>query len=447
MADLHVSDKSDPLEKPNASPNSLSYNDARYQMPESILDPGCEQNRPKYWGYGLYRGPDGEKVKVHYCKNITDTERIAALFLNEDVVGFDLEWKPNASANEGIKKNVALIQLASERRIALFHVARFYGNSAEDLVAPTLKKLMETDQISKAGVSIRADCTRLRRYMGIESRGLFELSHLYKLVKYSVNDAAKINKTLVRLAVQVEEHLGLPLFKGTDVRGSDWTDGELNYEQVKYAASDSYAGYQLYHTLEHKRKCLDPEPPRPHHAELNLPIRLASGQAIPTADEQAEDEDPSTEGLARNFISISIKDPNPSDSPSSSTSHASKTPKRQAVSAPPTAEYTIAQEWAVNYRAAHPSNPQTPGATPTTLRAYALWHEKMLSVPEAAAALRTPPLQTSTVASYIIEALSKESLPFDKGRLEEGVVGYLPAAAKGRFRAWLKSAGVLQGSQ
>ena len=83
------------------------------------------------------------------------------------------------------------------------------------------------------GVSVKADCTRLRKFLGIDSHGLFELSHLYKLVKYSSGDVTKINKALVSLAQQVSEHLHLPLAKG-DVRMSDWSKSmDLTYEQTR----------------------------------------------------------------------------------------------------------------------------------------------------------------------------------------------------------------------
>ena len=104
-----------------------------------------------YWQFTLYQGPGGDtdKVKVHYCKNKEATEKIAQLFLDEEVIGFDIEWKPNSSATDGITKNVALIQLASEKRVLLAHIAR-YPNAAisekeqkvEDFVAPSLKKIM-----------------------------------------------------------------------------------------------------------------------------------------------------------------------------------------------------------------------------------------------------------------------------------------------------------------
>lgn len=185
-----------------------------------------------YWQYNLYQGPAGERVKVHYCKNRESSDRIAKLFLEKSVVGFDIEWKAQASATEGTKKNVSLIQLASEERIALFHIARFGKDSSlDDLVPPNLKKVMETPDITKVGVAVKADCTRLRKFMGIESRGILELSHLYKLIKFSMCDVKKINKTLVSLAQQVEEHLLLPMWKG-EVRSSDWSE-ELNFQQIQ----------------------------------------------------------------------------------------------------------------------------------------------------------------------------------------------------------------------
>ena len=104
-----------------------------------------------YWHFTLYQGPGGDKdkVKVHYCKSKETTEKIAQLFLNEEVIGFDIEWKPNSSISEGITKNVSLIQIASEERVLLAHIAR-YPNAAtsekeyqvDDFVAPSLKKIM-----------------------------------------------------------------------------------------------------------------------------------------------------------------------------------------------------------------------------------------------------------------------------------------------------------------
>ena len=102
-----------------------------------------------YWQYTLYQGAGGEKVKVHYCKSKEATEKVAQLFLDEKIVGFDIEWMKHATKNDGIVKNVSLIQIASESRVLLAHIARYPNAAAsdmyqrvEDFVAPSLKYIM-----------------------------------------------------------------------------------------------------------------------------------------------------------------------------------------------------------------------------------------------------------------------------------------------------------------
>ena len=224
-------------ERPIPSEDTPFSTPLGYHIPKAKLQQAIDAApsvMAAYWQYTLYQGPGGEKdkVKVHYCKSKESTERISQLFLDKEIIGFDIEWMVNATAADGVKKNVALIQIASEERIALFHIAR-YANATgvDDFVAPTLKKILESSNITKVGVSVKGDCTRLRKYLNIEARGIFELSHLYKLVKFSCGDVKKINKVLVSLAQQVKEHLHLPLWKG-EVRSSDWSQ-DLNYQQIQ----------------------------------------------------------------------------------------------------------------------------------------------------------------------------------------------------------------------
>ncbi|KAL1968506.1 hypothetical protein VTN77DRAFT_1716 [Rasamsonia byssochlamydoides] len=248
--------------------------------------------RPQFWSHNLCKGPGDKSIVVHYCTTLESTERVTSLFLKSDVVGFDLEWMAQTFSTDGIKNNVSLIQLANEERIALFHIALFRpGETLDELVAPSLKKLLESPDITKVGVSIKADCTRVRRHLGINVRGQFELSHLYKLVKYSQSNPKLVNKRLVNLSLQVEEHLGLPLYKEDDVRCSDWSR-RLDYRQVQYAAADPYACLRLYHVMEAKRKALNPVPPRPAFVELDLPIRLANGEPVPRTREDSQEPEP-----------------------------------------------------------------------------------------------------------------------------------------------------------
>ena len=405
-----------------------------YQIPDSKLGEAMLASRSTaaaYWRYSLFENETGEKVQVHYCKSKETTEGIAQLFLDKEVIGFDIEWKPQAQTTDGIRKNVSLIQIASEERIALFHVARYaVGDTIDDLLAPTLKQIMESDAITKVGVAIKSDCTRLRKFLGINAQSIFELSHLYKLVKYSADDVKKIDKKLVGLSRQVEEHLQLPLCKG-EVRFSDWSQ-ELNPEQIQYAASDSYAGFHLYHMLERKRKLLKPTPPRPEHAELNLPIRLADGQTVTTAEDLqgtnegvADDiELPaiSIDEVARDLIDISLEDDESKQKPNEHNR-----PTKNLLKAP---EVAMADEWVREWRSTRSPDNQVQ-AIPAYLRAYSLWHHQEYNVVEAARLLRNPPLQTSTVCGYILEAIRIERLPFEAERLRS-VLGLRPELAMRR---------------
>jgi hypothetical protein len=253
---------------------SETHTPLKFQIPEDVLQAAVtapENTKASFWSSTLYRGPDDAPVLVHYCKTKEVAERVAKHFVKKSVVGFDIEWKPYSSP-DSIKKNVSLIQLACEDRIALFHVALFQGNTARQLVPPTLRAILESPDIYKVGVAIKGDFSRVSKFLKIEAQGVYELSRLHNLVEHFATDPSRVNNKLVALAPQVQQHLGLPLYKGghliddpedlNNVRSSDWSLA-LNRQQIHYAAADAYAGFRLFDVLEEKRKLLKPTPPRP----------------------------------------------------------------------------------------------------------------------------------------------------------------------------------------
>lgn len=265
-----LSKAGDASDKPTRWP--LSFRMRSPQIPEKTpkwRSRAADSQKP-YWSHLLYRGPNMQPVIIHYCKSRTTSEIIAQKFLDEKVLGFDMEWESDTGP---LQQKISVIQIASESRIALFHIGLHAGSTPEELIAPSLRKIIESPNISKTGVSINyADGKRLREYFGLRPRGLFELSYLYKLVKYAATSPSQVNKGLVALRKQVEEHLHLPLLKDK-VRMSKWSK-PLNQKQIQYAANDAYAGFMLYHCMEAKRTRMDPIPPRPAHAELYRPIQL-----------------------------------------------------------------------------------------------------------------------------------------------------------------------------
>lgn len=228
----------------DAAPLVPPFTPLDFKIPDEAFQKAqkaAEGTPESFWTYSLYRGPgeddapdakvDDAKVKVHYCTSAHTTERVLKqYFMGEKVLGFDLEWSSDAQKFQGPRKNVSLVQLASTSRIGLFHLAAY--PKKDSLVAPSLKKIMEDPEITKLGVWIKGDCTRLSQHLNIKARSIFELSHLYKLVKYSRSgEHDLINKKIVSLANQVQECLGLPLFKGKDVRTSDWSQS-LKMDQI-----------------------------------------------------------------------------------------------------------------------------------------------------------------------------------------------------------------------
>ena len=255
-----------------------TYTALDYQIPEATMAEALEapyESPSSYWSYDKYKSSKGDSVVLHYCKSREASEKVAQLFLNQPVVGCDIEWKPLSKVGKvtDIKSNVSVIQLACQDRVGIFQLALHKGETAEELLAPTLKHILGSPDIIKCGVSIGSDFTRMENFLGIERCATFELSHLHRLVQYGVTSRHLVNKKLVGLAEQTKAHLGLPLYKG-DERTSDWSQ-PLSMEQCKYAADDAYASYRVFEALKEKWYALDPRPPFPAWAELGLPIRLA----------------------------------------------------------------------------------------------------------------------------------------------------------------------------
>jgi ribonuclease D len=262
------------------------------------FDDGSESplglKRHTHWSHTHYRGPNKEKVKVHYSRSKAVSEIVAQKFVNEKVLGFDMEW-PWKSKSSRLQQKIALIQLASQSEIALFHLGLHTGTTADDILAPSLRYIIESKNILKVGNNIwRADCSRLKQFFNLKPCGIVELSALYSLVKFGATEPWKVTNKCVALDKIVEEYLLLPLSKDPKQRKSNWSR-QLDQKQIDYAASDAYAGIILYHTLDAKRRATKPIQPMPECADLALPIRLvpvqpATGEKIPPLPSAAPSE-------------------------------------------------------------------------------------------------------------------------------------------------------------
>ncbi|KAI0160505.1 ribonuclease H-like domain-containing protein [Xylariaceae sp. FL1272] len=227
------------------------------------IEKSRKRKRKLWWSFELYKGPNGQAPSVLYAASRPDSEKLARKFLQQKILGFDMEWiswDASSSSNPRLQERVSLIQLACEDKIALFHLGVHAGNRSEDILAPSLRRIIESPAIVKVGSNIMGDFGRLEEYFDVEPQGAIELSHLHNVVTYGSGDMedswTRCTTRLFALAKQVETHLQLPLKKGRVVR-SDWCRKNLTKEQRTYAASDAYASFILYHHLELKRVAMD----------------------------------------------------------------------------------------------------------------------------------------------------------------------------------------------
>uniref|UniRef100_A0A8H7TPW0 3'-5' exonuclease domain-containing protein n=1 Tax=Bionectria ochroleuca TaxID=29856 RepID=A0A8H7TPW0_BIOOC len=219
------------------------------------------------------------------------------------------------------------------------------------------------------------------------------------------------------MATQVGEFLRLPIFKGDNVRSSDWSVA-LKERQIKYAASDAYAAVQLYHVMEEQRLQLDPVPPRPHHAELELPLQLATkvdeveqeevnvstsdgveseAKATPSTSEPAE---PRQEDEERSLAGEAVKKLEEEHVPKSvGTNDASvqsnlapPTPKRSPPVKQIDSRIQAAESRLNQYRRSKRTAVQV---GPSFLRAYYIWYDNESLNPEKIAQIMRDPHSSS----------------------------------------------------
>lgn len=80
-----------------------------------------------------------------------------------------------------LQEQTSLIQVASESDIGLFHIGLHKGDCVADLLAPSLRQIIESSSIVKTGVGIIfANLPRLKHTFGLEAQGITDLNELHR---------------------------------------------------------------------------------------------------------------------------------------------------------------------------------------------------------------------------------------------------------------------------
>ncbi|KAJ3514611.1 hypothetical protein NLJ89_g2283 [Agrocybe chaxingu] len=186
-------------------------------------------------------------TRDHHQANV----ELARLCLWDDILGFDLEWKPNF-VKGGRENRTALVQLANRDTILLVQI------SAMQEFPVQLRLLLENPGIVKCGVAIQCDAKKIFNDFGLSVRSCVDLSLLARTVD-NARWRGKYNSSL-GLAHLVESYEYRMLLKGKITR-TNW-ERVLDFEQQEYASNDAHAAYVLYRKLANMVPSM-PSPPEP----------------------------------------------------------------------------------------------------------------------------------------------------------------------------------------
>lgn len=170
-----------------------------------------------------YDGP------VHVIRSRKDLANAVAQLGRETSLGFDTETRP--TYKKGQHYPPALLQLAGENEVFIFQLKHL------SLPAP-IRKILANPKIIKAGVSLDYDISELKKLARFKPAGFVDLAKL-------AEQAGIENRGLRGLAAFL---LGFRIPKGT--RTSNWAKDTLTPTQIKYAATDAWAGRELYKKLK-----------------------------------------------------------------------------------------------------------------------------------------------------------------------------------------------------
>jgi len=149
-----------------------------------------------------------------------------------DVLGFDTETRP--SFRKGRKNKIALLQLAGYDQVWIFRLSKMG-------LPDKIVDILTNPEIVKVGVAIRDDLKGLQVYKA------FKPERFVDLADYSNNYSIRDNG-LRRLAAII---LGVKVSKSQQI--SNWEQDILTEKQIRYAALDAWACFEMYHKLNRDR--------------------------------------------------------------------------------------------------------------------------------------------------------------------------------------------------
>ncbi len=168
----------------------------------------------------------GEIVVVD---TLAELEMACQYLAAQRVIGFDTESR--ASFQKGVVNRISLLQLSTDERAYLIRLCKVRLDKK-------LLKILETNKITKIGLSLDGDMRELGTLQKLRPRGFIDLQKI--VPQYGITDLS-----LLKIAGIV---LGRRISKAQ--RLSNWEATQLTEAQQLYAATDAWACIEIYKTLK-----------------------------------------------------------------------------------------------------------------------------------------------------------------------------------------------------
>ena len=168
---------------------------------------------------------NGEIVVVDFAH---DVKKILPYLKKQKILGFDTEAKP--SFKKGVKNEVALLQLSTEKKAFLFRLNKMG-------LTPELISILNDPLITKVGVAISDDLKDLKRLLEFNPNGFVEIQEKVKEFEIENFGLKKLSGLL----------LGFRISKAQQT--SNWEAEKLSVQQIKYAATDAWVSLEIYNRL------------------------------------------------------------------------------------------------------------------------------------------------------------------------------------------------------
>lgn len=144
-------------------------------------------------------------------------------------IGFDTETRP--AFKKGEYHAVSLLQLAVSDRVYLFRLNKC------GFPAP-LKKLLADNKILKIGVGIRDDIKALQRLGGFVPAAFLDLQSFVE--RYGIEEKSFSKLMAIIFHVRISKRQ----------RTSNWELPKLTEQQIRYASTDAWGAWRMYHELK-----------------------------------------------------------------------------------------------------------------------------------------------------------------------------------------------------